>query len=127
MSGVVLLRPGELSTQIAVDQKLDLNFRKKILFQKAGPGENNAAGGGMRQTYSPTNRTAAIPMRKRKQRDNTDELIRVEDDVAEQHQSQQYRHVSAHVNKSRSNRFSSNGGKKPPMHKTGLKISMKQH
>lgn len=31
--------------------------------------------------YSPTNRTAAIPMRKRKQRDDSDQLIRVEDDV----------------------------------------------
>ena len=56
------------------------------------------------QAYSPTNRTAAIPMRKRKPREKIDQLIRVEDDLA----GQTAEPLQVDKKKTRSNRFHSN-------------------
>jgi len=100
------------------------NFRKKILFQKMSSSDTNQTGGliqscqrttKLNQVLSPTKRTAAIPTRKRKPRDEQEQLIRVEDDL---HEPQ--RHVSAQVTQNRNNRFCSNEASRLPKHSAAL-------
>lgn len=121
-----VFRPGQGNTSPKQQQIRNSisNFRKKILFQKAGSAENKGLPSSAQRTaqltqaYSPTNRTAIIPTRKRKPREDKEQLIRVEDDMAEQQ-----RYISAQVAITRGNRFNSNVGNRPPKHGAGLNIS----